>query len=576
MPEANHAAGSPDPVPGAGRRPPVLGLKSIRWSLQLWHAGLLAIVLLVFGSASYYSLRHTRYQDVDNDLLQVAVELTACLRFPPPQRGPRERGPHGPPADRSDVPRSFEDLLSMGGHDRPESGEPPERRERRGGPPGFPPELEGLDLPPALARRFGDGSSGTLYYVVWNAQRKVYQTSCSDGEIPDPGETSADVAAGRRGPADDGEKLAPPDWESESAPMDRPPRLPGRPPRPELPRIRQRGEFREAYVDGPFETRILVGKSLRPDEAELRRLAWTMVITGAGVLAVGLGGGWLLSLRAVRPIQVMTAAAQEISASNLTRRIELDDMQSELGTLAGVLNETFDRLETAFQQQVRFTADASHELRTPLTVIHTHAQLALARDRSPEEYRKTLETCLRASGRMKELVDALLMLARADGGRLALNRGPCDLGAIARDCAALLASLAAQRGVTITTDVQPAPLEADATRLAQVVTNLVTNAIRYNVAGGRVDVAVVGDATSVVLRIADTGVGIPPADQPHIFERFYRVDASRNREDGGSGLGLAICKSIVEAHGGSIALQSVPGQGTTFSVILPRAMAGAA
>ena len=160
--------------------------------------------------------------------------------------------------------------------------------------------------------------------------------------------------------------------------------------------------------------------------------------SGAGVLFLGLFGGWLLSRRAVRPIQALTAVAQNISASNLSRRIDITDFQSEFGSLASVLNETFARLESAFQQQVRFTADASHELRTPLAVIHTHAQLALSRDRSAEEYKKSIATCLRASNRMKSLVDSLLLLASADAGRLTLNPQPFELQDIVEECIALV------------------------------------------------------------------------------------------------------------------------------------------
>jgi two-component system OmpR family sensor kinase len=235
-----------------------------------------------------------------------------------------------------------------------------------------------------------------------------------------------------------------------------------------------------------------------------------------------------------------------------------------------VLNAAFDRLEAAFAQQARFTADASHELRTPLAVILAHSELALSRDRSLEEYRKTIETCFSASSRMKSLVESLLLLSHADVGELSLRPVPMDLSDVVRENVNLLATLAGQRSITLAADLKNATLVGDPSRIGQVVANLLSNAIRYNREGGSIAVSteiILGDA---VLTVADTGAGISAEDQPHVFNRFFRADKARSRDAGGSGLGLAICKSIVEAHGGSIEVQSELGSGTTFIVRLPR------
>jgi heavy metal sensor kinase len=301
----------------------------------------------------------------------------------------------------------------------------------------------------------------------------------------------------------------------------------------------------------------------------LTHLAWQLLFTGLGVLAVGLAGGWLLSRRAVRPIEAMTATAADISADNLSRRIDLAEVDSELGRLGQVLNAMFARLEAAFARQVQFTADASHELRTPLAIIHSHAELALARPRCAEEYREALEASLRAARRMKGLVDGLLTLARADAGRLEMTRDRLDLETLVEESAALVAPLADAAGVRVSLDARPAAVTGDAGRLTQVVTNLLTNAIHYNRAGGSVTVTVGVTGREAVLAVADTGCGIPEADREHIFERFYRVDKARSRALGGSGLGLAICKSIVEAHGGEISFSTEVDRGTTFTVRLP-------
>ncbi len=337
-----------------------------------------------------------------------------------------------------------------------------------------------------------------------------------------------------------------------------------------------RGGNREVFANGPFGSRILVGQSVLLEDAALKHLALMMGATGAAVLLIGLLGGYLLSRRTFRPIQAMTGVAGEISATQLSRRLNIDEAPTELRELAGVLNDMFARLEAAFQQQIRFTADASHELRTPLAVIHTHTQLALTRERSAEDYKKTLATCLRASTRMKGLVESLLLLAGADAGRLSLVHERLDLRDVVEDCALMVSPLAAEKQVVIAADVQRAELMGDAARLGQVVTNLLSNAIRYNRQAGRVDVSLAVKGAEAVLQVRDSGVGIPAEHQPHVFERFYRVDAARSREAGGNGLGLAICKSIIEAHGGVIELQSEAEVGTTFTVRLPLAAGEAA
>lgn len=333
--------------------------------------------------------------------------------------------------------------------------------------------------------------------------------------------------------------------------------------------FRQRGNLREAIVPGPLGTMVVVGRSIKQEQADLQKLIEWIIVTGAGVLLVGLLGGWLLSRRAVRPINEITEIAQNISAVKLSQRIDLSDTETELGALAGVLNGMFDRLESAFARQVRFTADASHELRTPLSVIRSHAELALTRQRSADEYRKTIETCLRAAKRMSALVESLLVLARADAGRLELNRENFDLVEVINECMEMIGPMAQERGITLERQLEPLEVNADRNRIAQLLTNLLTNAVRYNRDGGKVTVSLRHEGIDVVISVTDTGVGIAPIDQPRVFERFFRADPARSREAGGSGLGLAICQSIVEAHGGQITFTSQSEQGTTFLVRLP-------
>lgn len=335
------------------------------------------------------------------------------------------------------------------------------------------------------------------------------------------------------------------------------------------PRYRTLGDNREAVVVGPERSQILVGRPVLRELSSLNALALRVATSGLAVIAAGLLGGWWLSRKAVRPIQTMGATAASITASNLSWRINLRSVDDELGVLGEILNSMFARLERSFEQQVRFTADASHELRTPLAVILHQTELALSRPREAAEYRKALEACKRSADRMKSLIQDLLILARADAGRLELRREPVDLQQLAEECAALLRPIALQHHVGIAVEGGPAEAMGDPDRLAQVVNNLLGNAIIYNRPGGSVKVSTSSSGAETVLEVSDTGVGIPPGHLTRLFERFYRVDAARSRSSGGSGLGLAICKSIIDAHGGSIDVDSKPGAGSKFTVRLP-------
>jgi heavy metal sensor kinase len=494
--------------------------RSLRWRLLAWHAGILVLTVAGFGTALYFQIRHARLEEIDAELQAAALKLEGVLHsVPPPSlKGKNAPGPpfgEGPPREPP----------FPGPDDR---GRPPRPR-----PPPEPPERR-LDRELTLPNPDPGGNPDTApYFVVW----------LGDGTVLKASDRPAEVVA--------------PDYD------------PGRAAAPGRPEARQRGCFREIVVGGPGGSEVLVGRSIRREESSLTWLAGQVVLTGLGVLAVGLAGGFVLSGRAVKPLAAMSSTAAGISANNLDRRIDAKGVDSELASLAAVLNDMFARLEAAFARQARFTADASHELRTPLAVIHSHAELALSRPRTAAEYQETLEACVRASRRMRSLVEGLLTLARADAGKLELRRERLDLGVLVRDAVAQLEPLAAQKGVTLSVEAPPLEYAGDATRLAQVLANLTTNAINYNRAGGRVTVTLTAEAGEAVLSVADDGCGIPPEDRAHIFERFYRVDKARSRELGGSGLGLAICKSIVEGLGGSIGFTTEVNRGTTFVVRLP-------
>jgi signal transduction histidine kinase len=363
-------------------------------------------------------------------------------------------------------------------------------------------------------------------------------------------------------------------WLKHGEPVTRSATAPGDVPQPKAgdPPNRVRGDLRESFLfPGPGDC-VLVGRSIAPDLAGLRQFAWWLCVVGVTVCAAGIAGGAWLIKKALRPIHTISTAAQSIATGDLSQRIPTQDTESELGQLATVLNTTFARLEAAFARQSRFTADAAHELRTPLAVILLQTQNGLASDHLTEEQREAFAATQRAAQRMRRLTDSLLTLARLDSGEPGAGRVPCELDRVAGETVRLLQPLAAQHGASLTTELAPAPCLGNADELAQVVTNLVGNALTHNRPGVGVHVKTGIQDLYAVLTVKDTGQGIAPTDLPHLFERFYRVEKARTTAGGHTGLGLAITQAIVTTHGGTISAESRPGEGTVMTVRLPLAL----
>ncbi|AIE85251.1 sensor histidine kinase [Fimbriimonas ginsengisoli] len=310
-------------------------------------------------------------------------------------------------------------------------------------------------------------------------------------------------------------------------------------------------------------------------EAQMRTL---LVLLPLSVL-VAAGGAYAFANRALRPIAKVTQAAAEISRSDLSRRLEVtgDDELAELShtfnEMLGRLDRSFSELEAAYaslalayEQQQRFTADASHELRTPLTRLKLATSAALTESKSPEEMREALAAADRAATSMTRLVQQLLTLARSDAGELGLRPEPIDLRVVVAEA---LEGVAGGRPVESAFSDRALMIRGDAEHLARVVANLVENAVRHTPAEGTVRVETGRTGDQAVISVRDSGEGISAGHMPHLFERFYRVEAARTRRDGGSGLGLAICKNIVEAHGGRLEIESSPGVGTTARAFFP-------
>lgn len=345
---------------------------------------------------------------------------------------------------------------------------------------------------------------------------------------------------------------------------------------PDGPDIRYR--VRPVSDAGPQFGAILAGANVPAAAFGFEQLLPTLLlILLVGLLAALLMGSWI-TRRALEPLDQIITEVREISdGRSLHRRLAEPMVKDELGRLAETLNQMMTRLERSFAALRRFTADASHELKTPLTVLRAGVERVITTPHLPQDTLATLEETLQEINRMTELVDALLTLARADEGTAPLHREPTDLRAIVDEARETGELLAEEAGVTMAVDTpaDPVIVAVDASRVRQLVLNLMTNAVKYTPPGGSVRLELGRADGRVTLSVADTGIGIAAGDLPHIFDRFWRVDSARTRtgERPGAGLGLAICKWIAEAHGGQIEVVSRPGRGTTFTVTLP---AGAA
>ncbi len=338
-------------------------------------------------------------------------------------------------------------------------------------------------------------------------------------------------------------------------------------PGPEWVRLLTMPVVREGHVTGMIQ----VGMALRRTLAVRDRYFDTlMVLIPLGVGLAALGGAMIARI-ALRPVDEMASTARRITAEDLSRRVEGRGSGDELDRLADTLNGMLARLEDAFGQTRRFAADAAHELRTPLTALRGGIEVALRMERTPEEYRRVLASSLEEVQRLIRLAEDLLLLSRSLAGPDGA-RGPVDLEPLVLEVFELGARLGQAAGVAVRVDAT-APLTArgDGGALRRALLNLVENAVKYTPRGGKVEIALAGAAGVAEITVADTGIGIEPAEIERIFEPFHRLEAARAHDTGGAGLGLAIARSIVIAHGGTITVESTPGAGSRFTVRLPLA-----
>jgi len=345
-------------------------------------------------------------------------------------------------------------------------------------------------------------------------------------------------------------------------------------------------------------TLVQVGKSTEPREDLLARFRAALGLVTLLVVVIALSGGWLVTQSAVTPIRRLTAAVRRIIRTGRTdARVPVAGTRGSpgnndaIGELTELFNVMLDKIEGVVAAMRGALDNVSHDLRTPLTRLRGTAELALASPPDLERYREALALCVEESDRVLVMLNTLMDISEAESGTMQLRREPVPLSEVVERAVDLYKDVADVKGVTLSVQSSPVAsgssrtstpvasgfsrtggdtdvvVNGDRTRLEQVAANLIDNAVKYTPSGGRVAVEVRRENGNAVLRVRDTGPGIPPDELPRIWTRLFRGDASRAER--GLGLGLSLVKAIVEAHGGTVAVESEPGQGSVFTVLLP-------
>ena len=315
-----------------------------------------------------------------------------------------------------------------------------------------------------------------------------------------------------------------------------------------------------------------IGLSMLPSEMALARLRDLLAVLLPTLIGCAAVGGYLLVMRALRPVDRLSQTAEQMSLQNLSLRLPVVATGDALERLSISLNNMLGRLRDSVQSSRRFLADASHELRTPLTVIKGELQeLSNEGGLTGDALRERVGSVLEEVARLEHLVSGLLALSRLDAGETQRECAELDLAELARSTAEQMRLMAEDRGIAIELSaLHRAVIRGDRSRIKQIVVNLLDNAIRFTPARGSVILRTSEDDTYALLEVIDTGVGIPKASLPLVFDRFYRADEARSRDDGGAGLGLSIVKSICSMHGADIEVSSQLGEGSCFRVRFPR------
>ena len=324
-------------------------------------------------------------------------------------------------------------------------------------------------------------------------------------------------------------------------------------------------------VDGYVVSIIQIGTSLQFLFESLRKLLYILAILFPIGILISFFSGYFLAERVLAPVRIITQKAKRISGENLDEKIGENMPDDEIGELAKTFDGMISRIRESFEELRQFSADVSHELRTPLTILKGEIEVALKGDRTKEEYKKTLKSSLEEVERLKRIVEDLLFLSKVEAGKITYRLTKIDLLEVVLSVINVLKFLIKQKNIKLNIDGSPEIyVKGDENLLKQLVYNLIENAIKYNRDGGEINIQIDKNEKNVILKISDTGYGIPEEDLNKIFNRFYRVSKSRTRSEGGLGLGLNIVKKIVELHNGEIKVESEINKGSTFTVILPK------
>lgn len=331
------------------------------------------------------------------------------------------------------------------------------------------------------------------------------------------------------------------------------------------------GMVRLAEIPYPREQPLVyvqVARRLKGFLHELHEFGEFLLVAAPLVLLISIGGGLLLARGVLRPIEGIARTVHRITETDLSRRVPLSGRSDELDHLAGQINGMLERLESSVLRMRQFTSDAAHELRTPLTAMRSEVELALSRQRSADDYRKTLGQVAEEIERLGTLVEQLLFLARIGQ---AGERGPgaelLDMAEVALEVCDMMRVLAETKNVDLRLNLAPSPIHGLRSDVARITANLVDNAVRHTPDGGHVEIRTWTDGESCFLQVADSGEGMTPEIRSRVFDRFYVADGQRS--SGRTGLGLSMVQSLVNMHGGTVAVDSSPGKGSTFKVSIP-------
>ncbi len=314
---------------------------------------------------------------------------------------------------------------------------------------------------------------------------------------------------------------------------------------------------------------VQVGSSLEEFEDTMKRLLIIMIISIITSISVTIVVGYFMAKKTMKPVDQIRRAAVNISSNNLDERIDIKGRKDELGRLAETFNAMISRLKDSFQRINQFSIDVSHELKTPLTILKGETELALRKERTNEEYKRSMQSNLEEIDRMSRIIDDLLLLSKTETKDIGMNLEKVDLRDLLADVCMNMKLFGENKGVEIVVkELEDIRLVGDELKLRRMITNVVENAIKYGHRGGHVIVSSYKQNGFACVNVEDDGPGISPGDIKYIFDRFYRADRSRKRASG-SGLGLSISKWIAEAHKGSIDVQSRPAAGSVFTIKLP-------